>query len=290
MTRVVRRPATDTAEKAERIQKVLAREGLGSRREVETWIADGRVSVNGKVAQLGDAVALSDKLRVDGRLVNLGRHAEATSRVICHYKPPGVMCTRKDPEGRPTIFANLPKKYSGRWISVGRLDFNTSGLLLLTNDGELANRLMHPSREIEREYAVRVLGKIEAAALRALLDGVRLEDGLARFEAIVPAGGAGANQWFHVLLREGRNREVRRLWEAQGITVSRLIRIRYGLVALPPERRLGAWWELPEEDVAALMRSVELLPQEPEATKRKVKRPQEKPARPASNTRRRRVR
>jgi 23S rRNA pseudouridine2605 synthase len=194
----------------ERVQKVMARAGFGSRREIETWIVAGRISINGNTAQLGDSIRPEDTLRVDGRIVPPQRLFQSECRVLCFYKPAGLLCSRTDPQGRPTIFEQLPRKFGGRWVSVGRLDYNTCGLLLLTNDGELANRLMHPSREIEREYAVRVLGKITAEVEARLLEGVQLEDGPAHFDRIVAAGGEGANQWFHVTLREGRNREVRR--------------------------------------------------------------------------------
>ena len=205
-----------------RIQKALADAGLGSRREIEGWIRDGRVRVNGKLAKLGDRITPADHVRIDGKEVKR-RSARATERrVIAYNKPAGELVTRQDPEGRPTVFARLPRLESGRWIAIGRLDINTSGLLLLTNDGELANRLMHPSREVEREYAVRILGEVSEEALIRLTHGIELEDGPARFEEIVESGGESANRWFHVLLREGRNREVRRLWEAAGCRVSRL--------------------------------------------------------------------
>ncbi|MGX2039549.1 pseudouridine synthase [Methylocaldum sp. MU1018] len=190
------------------------------------------------------------------------------TRVLIYHKPTGEVVSRRDPEGRPVIFTRLPKPSTGRWIAVGRLDINTQGLLLVTNNGELANRLMHPSREIEREYAVRVLGPISDEMLTRLSNGIALEDGPARFETIEPAGGEGANRWFHVTLREGRNRIVRRLWESQGITVSRLIRTRFAGIALPPRLRAGASYELPPEDVAGLMRSVELETEKPAADRR----------------------
>ncbi len=223
---------------SEKLQKVLARAGCGSRREMEAKIQEGRVSVNGKVAQLGDRVSETDVLRVDGKPVSR-RAMTIQRRVIAYHKPVGEMVTRSDPEGRPTVFDNLPRLTGSRWIAVGRLDLNTSGLMLFTTDGELANRLMHPRHSIEREYAVRVLGEVDPAVLERLRTGIELEDGPARFNTLVEAGGEGANHWYHVTLTEGRNREVRRMWESQGCTVSRLIRVRFGPVTLPRFLRLG---------------------------------------------------
>jgi len=228
----------------EKLQKVLAREGLASRREIERWIGEGRISVNGKKATLGDRVEVTDKIRVDGRSVAVKAPEKQTTRVILYHKPEGEVCTRSDPEGRPTVFERLPKMKSGRWINVGRLDFNTSGLLLFTNDGELANRLMHPSSELEREYAVRVFGEVKPEVIKRLTQGVKLEDGIGRFNSVQKRGGAGLNQWYHVIIKEGRNREVRRLWESQGVTVSRLIRIRFGDVSLPKYLARGRWKEI----------------------------------------------
>jgi 23S rRNA pseudouridine2605 synthase len=246
----------------EKLQKVLARAGYGSRREIEAWISEGRVRVNSRIASLGDRVGERDRILVDGKRVPQARLKERRSRVLIYHKPVGEVCTRVDPEGRETIFAHLPRLVGGRWISIGRLDLNTSGLLLLTTDGELANRFMHPSHAIEREYAVRVLGKVDAAMLKRLQTGVELDDGPARFDAIADAGGDGANHWYHVILREGRNREVRRLWESQGVQVSRLMRIRYGPVTLPRGQRPGRWEDLPEDVVDTLRRSVGLAPKQ----------------------------
>ena len=252
----------------ERLQKVLAAAGLGSRREIEGWIAQGRVTVNGKTAKLGDRVQPSDRVAVDGKLVKALEHGGDTRRrVILYHKPEGELTTRKDPEGRPTVFESLPRLRGSRWVSVGRLDTNTSGLLIFTNDGELANKLMHPSAEVEREYAVRVLGKVNDEQLLALQRGVRLEDGPARFDEIREAGGEGANHWYHVTLKEGRNREVRRLWDAVGITVSRLIRIRYGSMSLPRNLPRGAWRDATEDEVRALMAVAKM----PEPAKRPVR-------------------
>lgn len=239
--------------RAERIQKILAAAGFGSRRQIEGWIVAGRVSVNGKVAQLGERITLADRIELDKRPLQLERAVPEQRRVILYHKPEGELTTRKDPDGRPTVFEALPRLRRGRWISIGRLDFNTSGLLLFTTDGDLANRMMHPAREIEREYAVRVLGKISDEQLAALIKGIRLEDGMAKFDAIHEAGGEGANHWYHVTLREGRNREVRRLWEAVGVTVSRLIRIRYGSISLPRTLPRAGWREVTQEELQAVL-------------------------------------
>ncbi len=219
-----------------RLQKLLAGAGLGSRRTIEGWIREGRVSVAGHTAELGDRASPADDVRLDGRKLDLGRTAPHSGRELLLYnKPLGEVTTRSDPQGRPTVFERLPPPGHGRWIAVGRLDVNTSGLLLLTTDGELAHRLMHPSSEIEREYLVRVRGRPDPVTLRRLLAGVALEDGLARFDRIVPES-PGA---FRVVLHEGRNREVRRLWGAVGHEVSRLRRIRYGPIELPRDLRPG---------------------------------------------------
>jgi len=240
-------------EPAERLQKVLAAAGLGSRREIETWISEGRITINGRTAKLGDRIRGVDRISVDGRPVKaLARGTETRHRIILYHKPEGELTTRKDPEGRPTVFEALPPLRGSRWVSVGRLDTNTSGLLIFTNDGALANKLMHPSSQIDREYAVRVLGKVTDEQLAMLKKGVRLEDGMAKFDDISEAGGEGANHWYHVILREGRNREVRRLWEAVGLTVSRLIRVRFGSLSLPRNLPRGAWRDATEEEISGL--------------------------------------
>jgi len=244
----------------EKVQKVLARAGLASRREIERWIEAGRVAVNGKAARLGDRVDDHDRLAVDGRAVDLAPAQEA--RCILYHKPPGEVCSRSDPEGRRTVFGRLPKLKSGRWISIGRLDFNTSGLLLFTTDGDLANGLMHPSSNIEREYMVRVMGDVQGDMLRRMLEGVMLDDGMARFADIQDGGGDGINRWYYVVLMEGRNREVRRLWESQGLTVSRLKRVRYGDVFIPSKVKQGQWVEMDRTDVKALYRIASLTPKE----------------------------
>jgi len=251
----------DTA--TEKLQKVLADLGLGSRREMERWIAAGRVDVNGRPARVGDRVGVRDRIRVDGVVRRTGavRREDLTARVVLMNKAEGVICTRNDPEGRVTCFDSLPRLARGRWVSIGRLDINSSGLLLFTNDGGLAHRLMHPSAGIEREYAVRVDAELEPETIAALTDGVLLEDGeLARFVALRHVGGRGRNHWYHVVLGEGRNREVRRLFESQGVRVSRLKRVRYGAVKLPTTIKRGQWRELSSADVAALYRLAALPP------------------------------
>lgn len=233
----------------EKLQKVLARTGLGSRREMEAAIAAGRVSVNGSVAGLGDRVSSSDRVSLDGRAVTVTAPQETARRVIMYNKPEGELCTRRDPEGRRTVFERLPRLTGERWIAIGRLDINTSGLLLFTTDGELANRLMHPAMQIEREYAVRVMGEVTPDNVRAMVEGVMLEDGPARFTDVQEFGGEGINTWFHVVIMEGRNREVRRLWESQELTVSRLKRVRYGSVFLDKRARAGEWTELTQQEI-----------------------------------------
>ena len=243
---------------AERIQKVLARAGIGSRREIEAWIRAGRITVNNRPAELGISITENDRVRIDGRPVTIRAKPEQDLRTLIYHKPAGELTTRKDEAGRPTVFDQLPRIRHARWISVGRLDMNTSGLLLVTTDGELAHRLMHPSYEVEREYAVRVLGEVNAIMLHNLLEGVRLEDGMAAFASIKDAGGQGANHWYHVIVREGRNREVRRLWESQGLKVSRLIRIRFGPIALPANLRAGRFRDLSPAEAGALYGAVDL--------------------------------
>lgn len=247
----------------EKLQKILANLGHGSRRELEHMIVAGRVSVNGKIARIGDRIDLSDhpKIRIDGHIIPIREKEKEICRVLAYYKPEGEVCTRHDPEGRATVFSRLPTIRNGRWINIGRLDINTSGLLLFTTDGELANRLMHPRYEIEREYAVRVFGRVTQADIQQLKKGVQLEDGMASFKSVSNQGGEGINQWFNVVLTEGRNREVRRIWEAIGKQVSRLIRVRYGTISLPKRLPRGGWVELELDAINYLRQLASLLPE-----------------------------
>jgi 23S rRNA pseudouridine2605 synthase len=234
---------------------MLAAAGHGSRREIEAWISAGRLKINGATARLGDRAHASDRIELDGKPLAF-KAAGAAPRVLLYHKPDGEMVTRSDPKGRPTVFQRLPPIPGGKWVAVGRLDINTAGLLLFTDSGELANRLMHPRYEVEREYAVRVLGVLSPEVRAKLLSGVGLEDGIGRFDRLELSGAAeGANRWYRVVLREGRNREVRRLFEAVGHAVSRLLRVRYGPVELPRELRPGRWLELDEKSVAAIVKT-----------------------------------
>jgi 23S rRNA pseudouridine2605 synthase len=244
--------------KPERLQKILAQAGVGSRREMEEWISAGKVTVNGVVATIGQSVVPTDKVKIGGRLINI-RFTGSTRppRVLMYHKPEGEIVSRDDPDGRPSVFAALPRMRGGRWINVGRLDFNTSGLLIFTTSGDLANKLMHPSSELVREYAVRVLGELTLEAQQQLLHGVELEDGRANFGTLHDGGGEGANHWYRVTIFEGRNREVRRMFEAVGCTVSRLIRVRYGPFVLPPQLKRGMARELKEAEIKMLLRDLE---------------------------------
>lgn len=268
----------------EKLQKLLARLGLGSRRGLEEIIKIGRISINGKIANLGDRAILTDEIRIDGRLVRLKSEREKRRRIIAYYKPEGEICSSQDPEGRPTVFERLPKLTNDRWVMVGRLDINSSGLLLFTNDGELAHRLMHPSNEVVREYAVRVLGEVTPQIASNLTHGVTLDDGLARFDDIKEGGGMGVNKWYHVTIKEGRKREVRRMFETQELKVSRLIRTRYGTVILPKELRTGRFIELDNKEVGKLAESVGLRPRQStglsHAAKQKQERIHKKPLTP----------
>ncbi|HCQ8937240.1 TPA: 23S rRNA pseudouridine(2605) synthase RluB [Proteus mirabilis] len=251
---------SDKSQRTEKLQKILARSGHGSRREIEGYLQEGRISIDGVKAKLGDRIDANStaKIRLDGRILSIREAQKDVCRVLAYYKPEGELCTRSDPQGRPTVFQRLPRLNSARWIAVGRLDVNTSGLLLFTTDGELANRLMHPSREVEREYAVRVFGEIDDAKIRQLTRGVQLEDGPASFRSVSYRGGEGINQWYNVSLTEGRNREVRRMWEAVGVQVSRLIRVRYGDIDLPKGLPRGGWVELGLNQINYLRQLVEL--------------------------------
>lgn len=239
-----------TATNDEKLQKILARAGLGSRRDMEEAIAQGRVTVNGRVAVVGDRATPSDKILFDGRPIKLPEKPRL--RVILYNKPEGEICSRSDPEGRPTVFDRLPRLKEGRWISVGRLDINTSGLLLFTNDGDFAHKLMHPSSVIDREYLARVYGEVNEEKIQRLLEGVQLEDGMARFTDIVERETDTSSRWFYCVVMEGRNREVRRLWESQGLKVSRLKRVRFGNIFIPSHVRSGQWIELNEKEIAEL--------------------------------------
>jgi 23S rRNA pseudouridine2605 synthase len=242
----------------ERIQKLLARAGMGSRREIEGWIEQGRLRINGRSVKLGDRLRAGDNLQVNGRIVYWEKFGEQPTRVLIYNKPTGEVVTRRDPEGRPVIFTQLPKMQVGRWIAVGRLDINTQGLLLVTNNGELANRLMHPSTEIEREYAVRVFGEVADDMLERMQQGVELEDGPAKFDDIKFSGGEGINKWYRVTVTEGRNRLVRRLWESQDLVVNRLMRVRYGPVHLPERLKARTFYELTEKELDVLLKFVGL--------------------------------
>lgn len=244
--------ALPEASRSEKLHKMLAAAGLGSRRDMEALIASGGVTVNGQPARVGDRVSPTDVVRVHGRIVHLSWQ-KTLPRVLLYHKPEGEIVSRADPEGRPSVFDRLPRLKRGRWISVGRLDFNTEGLLIFTTDGELANRLAHPRYEVEREYAVRILGQLTPEQMQRLTAGIELKDGIAKVDSIVAVGGKGANQWYRLVLREGRNREVRRLFEALGLTVSRLIRVRFGPIAMPAWLKRGMLRELSEEEVKTLL-------------------------------------
>ncbi|CAG0951080.1 Ribosomal large subunit pseudouridine synthase B [Rhodocyclaceae bacterium] len=244
----------------------MADAGLGSRREIEAWIAEGRVSVNGEPAHVGQRIQAGDKVRVGGRLVNL-RFASRLPRVLIYHKPEGEIVSRDDPEKRISVFDKLPRIRGGRWIAIGRLDFNSCGLLLFTSSGELANRLMHPRYGLERDYAVRVLGELSDEAAAQLKAGVQLEDGVARFLRFQEAGGEGANHWYDVTLAEGRNREVRRMFESVGVTVSRLMRVRYGPIRLPSNLKRGQCRELTPAEVEQLLKVLKAAGPAPDAGK-----------------------
>ncbi|MCU1716522.1 23S rRNA pseudouridine(2605) synthase RluB [Pseudomonas sp. 5P_3.1_Bac2] len=275
----------------EKLQKVMARMGLASRREIEAWISAGRVKVNGAVASLGMRVDLHDAIAVDGKVIRREEAAESVRRVIIYNKPEGEICTRDDPEGRPTVFDRLPRPKDGRWINIGRLDINTTGLLMFTTDGELANRLMHPSYQMDREYAVRVRGEVDEEMIERLKTGVMLEDGPAKFTDIKEApGGEGFNHWYHCVVMEGRNREVRRLWESQGLVVSRLKRVRFGPVFITSDLTMGRWREMSQREVDILSEEVGLkpvaLPEMKEKTRDKLERLQRKSAKPVGRAER----
>lgn len=262
------RGASGADERREKLHKMLALAGYGSRREMERWIEAGRITLNGRPASVADRVGDADNVRIDGKPARLNFEPDAP-RVLLYHKPDGEIVSRHDPEGRPTVFDALPAIAHAKWIAVGRLDFNTSGLLLFTTSGELANRLMHPSSEVEREYAVRVIAELTEAQLAQLRRGVSLEDGVARFTSISRQGGEGTNRWYRVTLNEGRNREVRRLFEAINVQVSRLMRVRYGPIRLPSRLRRGQSMEMKVSEVHALLQSLDTkLQSQPRKTRR----------------------
>ena len=241
---------------SERLQKILSQAGLGSRREMERWIEQGLIQVNGIIAKLGDSAKAEDKISVKGRLIANPLKGQVKTRILMYHKPVGEISSRHDPKHSKTVFDKLPSLKQGRWVQVGRLDINTSGLLIFTNDGELANRLMHPKFGLEREYAVRVRGQVSAESINEMLKGVELEDGKAQFKRIEFRGGEGANSWYHVTLTEGRNREVRRIWQSQGVEVSRLIRIRYGRLTMPRFLTRGNFLEMSQKEVESFLGSL----------------------------------
>ena len=254
------RLSKNNATPPQRIQKVLAQMGLGSRRQIEQWIAEGRVQINGKTAVLGLTISQSDKIRANGKLVDIKHsfsHLGSLNkvRILLYHKPEGEIVSVKDPKNRPTVFAHLPRLRNAKWINVGRLDFNTSGLLLFTTSGELANRLMHPSSGIIREYSVRILGELTLESQQKLLSGVEIDGELCQFQSLEEVGGTGANRWYKVTLSEGKNREVRKLFASVNCTVSRLIRIRYGNLILPPLLRRGKTYELTPKEVSWFMKN-----------------------------------
>ncbi|KRH79816.1 ribosomal large subunit pseudouridine synthase B [Ferrovum sp. JA12] len=237
-----------TLPSAQKLHKILAQSGLGSRRDMETLIEEGRVLVNGEVATVGTRITTMDTVKVDRRIIKLN-FSEEIPKILLYYKPEGEIVSRDDPQGRPSVFSALPRIRGGKWINVGRLDFNTSGLLVFTNNGDLANRLMHPSFEIEREYAVRLVGEMSEDDLKRCCKEITLDDGPARFEWIRDMGGEGTNHWYQVGIKEGRNREVRRMFEAMNLMVSRLLRTRYGMMELPSRLKRGQFLELKPEQV-----------------------------------------
>lgn len=242
---------------AERLQKLMAAAGLGSRRALEKQIADGKIEVNGQTATLGLSVRQGDSISFDGKTWRVDSRP-VRHRTLIYNKPEGEVTTRSDPQGRKTVFDRLPRVRGGRWVAIGRLDINTTGLLLLTTDGELANAMMHPSNSVDREYACRIRGEASEETLNKLKEGVELDDGPASFSDIQPAGGTGENHWYHVTIMEGRNREVRRLWASQGLMVSRLKRVRYGAAFLPKRLRVGQWSEIESADHRVLREDVGL--------------------------------
>jgi 23S rRNA pseudouridine2605 synthase len=248
------RPPADTP--SQKLHKILAQAGVGSRRLMEEWIGEGKVTVNGAVAGIGTRVVPSDVIRIGRRTVRWPS-SHRVPRVLVYHKPEGEIVSHDDPEGRASVFEKLPQLRGAKWLAVGRLDFNTSGLLIFTTSGELANRMMHPSFAVEREYAVRIVGQLNALQIRHLEEGIELSDGLAKCESVQDEGGEGTNHWYRIVLREGRNRVVRRMFEALGLTVSRLMRVRFGVVALPPRLKRGQVSALPAAEVKGLLEWLE---------------------------------
>jgi 23S rRNA pseudouridine2605 synthase len=265
-----KKPMTDVVQD-EKIQKVLARAGFGSRREMENWITQGRVKINGKVAALGDRAGADDSLVVDGKKVANASPDAVIPRVLIYNKPENEICSRRDPEGRPSVYDHLPMIKHGRWVAVGRLDFNTSGLLLFTTDGELANKLMHPSAGIDREYAVRVLGDVSDEMLKSMLKGVMIDEHICRFTDVRFFAGEGRNRWYHVVIMEGRNREVRKLWESQGVKVSRLKRVRYGPVFIPSRIKKGQLYEMKTPEIFTLYEAAGMTAPSASAMKKPIR-------------------
>ncbi|WP_295625304.1 23S rRNA pseudouridine(2605) synthase RluB [uncultured Nitrosomonas sp.] len=245
-------PDSNTPATTFKLQKLLAQKGLGSRREMETLIASGQVKLNSQTAVIGDRAGPGDVIRIGRRTIRV-HVEEELPKVLLYHKPEGEIVSRNDPQDRPSVFDKLPYLRSSKWIAIGRLDFNTSGLLIFTNDGALANRMMHPRFEMEREYAVRILGELTEEQMKQLTTGVMLEDGEAAFTYLADQGGEGANHWYRVILKEGKNREVRRMFEAIGLTVSRLMRVRFGPINLPPRIKRGQWLELDEKEARRLL-------------------------------------
>jgi len=261
MAQISKRQKKHQPQMSDKLQKLLAHAGMGSRREIETWISDGRVTVNSKRAKLGDRASAADRILVDGKLMSLSEVGTEQIKALIYHKPDGEICTRKDPKGRPTIFENLPSIPGGRWVSVGRLDINTSGLILLTNNGELANKLMHPSTGLEREYLVRIRGAASQETITKLTrEGVDIDGRSAKFERVLASDMAdeGTNHWYKVVIKEGRYREVRRMWDAVGHTVSRLKRIRYGTIKLTREIKRGQHAKIAPKQLEKLVASVDI--------------------------------
>ena len=287
--------AANPDQPSQRLHKLLALAGLGSRRDMEELIASGRITVNGQIAQVGAGVVPTDVVRLDSRPLHLPFEAELP-RVLLYHKPEGEIVSQDDPEKRATVFDKLPRIRGGRWVAIGRLDINTSGLLIFTTSGELANHFMHPRYEVEREYAVRLMGQLTEGQLLQLTQGIKLEDGVAQFDSIQDKGGEGANHWYQVMLREGRNREVRRLFEAIGLMVSRLMRVRFGPVSLPARLKRGQMLELPPKEVAGLLEWAGLaVPRSPQRSQKekeslgktftpKERKPESRTARPTGSS------